>query len=65
MTKEAELGRGVMIFILLAVLTGIEYGIAITTQAWGALIALAFVKALLVLQFFMHVSRVTSGEGGH
>ena len=65
MTKEAELGRGVMIFILLAVLTAIEYALALSTQAWGALVTLAFIKALLVLQFFMHVSRVTSGDGGH
>ena len=65
MTKEAELGRGVMIFLLLAVLTGAEYAIAILTTEWGALAAMALLKALLVLQFFMHLSRVTSGEGDH
>jgi len=65
MSRETELGRGVLVFLVLAVLTGIEYAIAILTQAYGALVALALLKALLVLQFFMHVSRVTSGEGGH
>ena len=65
MKKEAELGRGVVIFILLAVLTGVEFGIALATQAWSALFVLALLKASLVLQYYMHLSRVTSGDGGH
>ena len=65
MKKEAELGRGVIVFIILAVLTGVEYGVAITTQAWGALFVMALLKASLVLQYYMHVGRLTAGEGGH
>lgn len=63
--KKAELGRGVNIFILLAVLTAIEFGIAIATPLWGVLVAVAVLKASLVLQYYMHLHRVTAAEGGH
>jgi len=65
MKKEAELGRGVVIFILLAVLTGVEFGIALATQAWSALFVLALLKASLVLQYYMHIGRLGSDDGGH
>ncbi len=65
MKKETELARGVIVFILLAVLTGAEFWIAVATQAWSALFALALLKASLVLQYYMHIGRLGSDEGGH
>ena len=65
MTKQAELRLGVVIFLLLAALTAAEYAIATLTSLTGTLVAIAVVKALLILQFFMHLSRVTSGGGEH
>ena len=65
MKKCEELLYGVIIFIVLAVLTGAEFWIAVATNLWGALFAIALLKASLVLQYYMHFSRVTSGDGGH
>jgi len=63
--KKSELGRGVMIFVLLAVLTAVEYALAVTTPLWGVLVAVAVLKASLVLQYYMHLNRVASEAGGH
>ena len=63
--KKSELGRGVLIFILLAVLTAVEFGLAVGTPLWGVLVAVAVLKASLVLQYYMHLNRVASAEGGH
>jgi len=65
MKKDEELLYGVIIFIVLAVLTGAEYWMAVATRLWAALSAIALLKASLVLQYYMHISRVTSGDGGH
>ena len=65
MKKDEELLYGVIIFIVLAVLTGAEYWMAVATHLWAALSAIALLKASLVLQYYMHISRVTSGDGGH
>lgn len=63
--KKSELNRGVMVFVILAVLTAMEYGLAVATPLWGVLVAVAVLKASLVLQYYMHLARVTSDEGGH
>jgi cytochrome c oxidase subunit 4 len=64
--KSDELRRGVIVFIVLAVLTAIEYLVA--TQHLPAVIlwVIALMKGGTVLWYFMHVFRVfRSDEGGH
>jgi heme/copper-type cytochrome/quinol oxidase subunit 4 len=64
-TKSQELRRGVVIFIALAVLTGLEYILAISGSPTILLWVLLLAKAGLVLYYFMHISRAFSDEGGH
>ncbi len=60
------LKRGVFVFIALLVLTAIEYFLGIRQVPQILLWVIAIVKALLVLQFFMHFNRLFDGdEGGH
>lgn len=63
--KAKDLRLGVNILVILAVLTLVEYVVAVWTGMWLLLVVLAFVKAAIVLQFFMHLPRVFSEEGGH
>lgn len=62
--KSAELRRGVMTFLALAVLTAIEYVLGTLDNMTIPLVIIALIKAVLVLWFFMHLPRVFS-EGGH
>jgi heme/copper-type cytochrome/quinol oxidase subunit 4 len=64
--KLSEKNRGVVVFIALAILTAIEYVLAITGMPVIILVVLALLKAALVLNYFMHIGRLfSSGEGGH
>ena len=70
LAKMDGLKRGVTIFVILAVLTVIEYflGILENTGIYFLLWIIAVVKAGLVLWFFMHLLRVFNPEeeeGGH
>ncbi len=50
---------GLYVFILLAVLTIVEYGIAIAGLSWGILFfGIAFVKAWFVVNKYMHLPRL-------
>lgn len=53
--KQSMLTQGVMIFIYLAVLTGLEFFIAIAFGSIPLLVVVALVKAALVLYYYMHV----------
>jgi caa(3)-type oxidase subunit IV len=56
-----KLGLGV--FLVLAVLTGIEYAIAKEIeQNVAPLVAIAIVKAALILWYFMHLARAWKSE---
>lgn len=55
---NSNLRRGVMVFMGLAALTAIEYGIAVLEATPIFLWSIALVKAGLVLWFFMHLFRV-------
>jgi heme/copper-type cytochrome/quinol oxidase subunit 4 len=59
------LARGVVIFIALAVLTGIEYVLGVIHAPAILLWIVAIMKAVLVLWYFMHIGRVFRAEGGH
>lgn len=65
MNKFNELTRGVLIFAILAVLTGLEYFLGIAEVPAILLWIVALVKAGLVLWYFMHLQRVFKSEGGH
>ena len=64
-SKSSELSRGVMIFVALAVLTALEYFLAISQVSSVMLWIIALFKAGLVVWFFMHVFRLFRSEGGH
>jgi riboflavin transporter FmnP len=63
--KSQQLRVGVLTFLALAVLTGVEYLVAISAFPVLILWLIALVKAGLVLWFFMHVARVFRSQGGH
>ena len=50
---------------LLAVLTAVEYILAINEVPYILMWLIALIKGGLVLWFFMHVFRVFGSEGGH
>jgi cytochrome c oxidase subunit 4 len=64
--KSAALTQGLFVFIALAVLTAIEYFVGVSTDLVGLIFVLLLVKAVLVVYFYMHISRLfSSEEGGH
>jgi len=56
--KKSMLGQGILIFIYLAVLTGLEFLIAISFNSVPLLVVVALVKAALVLYYYMHVYKL-------
>lgn len=56
--KKFMLGQGVVIFVYLAILTGLEFLIAISFDAVPLLIVVALVKAALVAYYYMHVYKL-------
>jgi heme/copper-type cytochrome/quinol oxidase subunit 4 len=64
MTKLSPLKRGIAVFVLLAMLTAIEYFLGINKVPAILLWAVALIKMLLVLQFFMHINRVINPKKG-
>lgn len=63
--KQAELRRGVTVFIMLAVLTAIEYYVG-TQELPGILLwIIALAKFGLVVWYFMHVKRAFTDKGEH
>ena len=62
--KSSALRQGAMIFIYLAVLTALEFFVAIALGAVILLIAIALVKAGLVLYYYMHIYKLSEEQGG-
>ncbi len=66
---SAAQARGFRAIVLLAVLTLIEYFIAVGIDSTPVVVALlaavALVKAWVILVTFMHISRLWRGEGSH
>src|SRR5690242_15381497 len=56
--NPSMLGQGVLIFIYLAVLTGLEFLIAITFESVPLLAVVALIKAALVGYYYMHVYKL-------
>jgi hypothetical protein len=63
--KSDDLRRGLVVFLILAVLTGVEYFLAISQVPSILLWVIALGKGALVVWFFMHIFRVFGSEGGH
>jgi heme/copper-type cytochrome/quinol oxidase subunit 4 len=62
-------GRGLRIIAILAVLTLVEYVIAVAVSSPAGLVVLlsvtALVKAWLIVVYFMHLPLVWRNDGGH
>lgn len=57
--------RSFIVAVALAVLTALEYAVAIWLHSTVLLLLLATFKAVAVLWYYMHVSRLWSQEGEH
>ncbi len=65
-TKEAVLRRGVMVFVGLLVLTGLEFWVAVSTNSLVLLTLTAGPKAILIMEYYMHIGKLgPDQEGGH
>ena len=56
--NKSMLGQGILIFIYLAILTGLEFFIAISFDSVPLLLVVAIVKAALVVYYYMHVYKL-------
>jgi cytochrome c oxidase subunit 3 len=56
--KKTMLSQGILIFIYLAILTGLEFFVAISFDSVPLLVVVALVKAGLVLYYYMHVYKL-------
>ncbi len=66
MERRTAYARGWLVLAGLAALTAVEYGIAVTTAAVVPLMLVGLLKAWLILEHFMHVSRLWNpAEGEH
>ena len=64
--RTAAYRQGFLIFVGLAILTALEFWVA--TAAGGSvafLFIIALVKAGVIIQYYMHLESVWSGEGAH
>ena len=61
--KKTALSQGVIIFIFLAVLTALEYFIAVALNAIALLAVVALVKAGLVMYYYMHIYKLGGKVG--
>jgi len=62
--KASMLNQGIFIFIYLAVLTVMEFLVAISFKSTAVLIAVALVKGVLVVYYYMHVYKLNAEQEG-
>jgi cytochrome c oxidase subunit 3 len=62
--NKSMLSQGVLIFIYLAVLTLLEFFVAVTFNSVPLLVVVALVKAALVLYYYMHVYQLNLESEG-
>ena len=66
MKKLDSLKRGIVVFLLLGVLTAIEYFLGVNEVPQILLWLIAITKMVLVLHYFMHILRLfRKDEGDH
>ena len=64
--KAAVYRQGVLVFITLAILTGLEFWVSSVTDGSAALLfIIAIVKAGIIVNFFMHIYRLWRPEEEH
>ena len=61
--QPAALQQGLIIFIFLAVLTGLEFFVAVELDAVLLLAAIAILKVGLVMYYYMHIYRLNQDSG--
>lgn len=61
--KSFAFRQGVVIFVYLAVLTALEYFVAVTFQAVSILVMVAVIKAALILYYYMHIYKLNAESG--
>jgi len=64
MDKKAALNQGLIIFVFLAVLTGLEFFVAVVMDFVPILGLIALVKAGLVLYYYMHIYKLNAQDEG-
>jgi len=64
MDKKAALNQGVIIFAFLAVLTALEFFVAVAIGSVALLAVVALVKAGLVVYYYMHIYRLNRADEG-
>ena len=57
-TKSSVMQLGLLVFGALAILTAVEFAIALTVNLWQVLAVIPIIKAGLVLYYYMHISRL-------
>lgn len=62
--KSSALLQGLVIFVYLAILTGLEYFVAVTFEAVAILVVVALIKAGLVMYYYMHIYKLNNEDGG-
>jgi caa(3)-type oxidase subunit IV len=61
--KKAENRRNSIVFVMLVVLTGVEFLLAVNLDnATVPLLIVALIKAALIVQYFMHIYRLRREE---
>lgn len=64
-SRRGELGTGVWVMLMLAVLTFGEFLVGVIAPPWGsALLLVAAFKALFVITYYMHVGRLFKSDKG-
>lgn len=56
--RSSMLSQGIFIFLYLAVLTGLEFFVAVTFNSVVLLVVVALIKAALVVYYYMHVYKL-------
>lgn len=60
--KAAAYRLGMITLIILAVLTAVEYAVAVYMESLVLLFIIALVKAAVIVQNFMHITRLWREE---
>ncbi len=60
--KASVLQLGLLVFGSLAILTTVEFVIALTVNIWQVLVIIAMIKAVLVFYYYMHISSLFSAD---
>jgi cytochrome c oxidase subunit 4 len=63
--KKAAMRRGNIVLLILALLTIVEFAIALYMESAVLLLIVALLKAAVVVWVFMHVYRLWRGEEDH